>query len=71
MPSQSEAVIPHAAEDGPSARPPKGSQHAGDRSASLGVLCGLASWSLLAVAIVLTVFLLIAGGVVEKWLPGR
>jgi hypothetical protein len=59
MPSLSEAVIPHAAEDGPSARPPKGSQHAGDRSAFL------------AVAIVLTVFLLIAGGVVEKWLPGR
>src|SRR5262245_13659341 len=40
-------------------------------TASLGVLCGLAAWSLLAVTIVLTVFLLIAGGVVEKWLPGR
>jgi putative Mg2+ transporter-C (MgtC) family protein len=40
-------------------------------TASLGVLCGLAAWSLWAVAVVLTVFLLIVGGVVEKWLQGR
>jgi len=40
-------------------------------TASLGVLCGLAAWPLLAVALVLTVFLLIAGAVIEKWLQGR
>ena len=39
-------------------------------TASLGVLCGIGDWRLLAVAIVLTVFLLILGGVVEKWLHG-
>src|SRR5262249_29074910 len=40
-------------------------------TASLGVLCGLAAWPLLAVALVLTVFLLIAGAVIEKWLQGH
>jgi putative Mg2+ transporter-C (MgtC) family protein len=40
-------------------------------TASLGVLCGLAAWPLLAVAFVFTVFLLIAGAAVEKWLQGR
>ncbi len=40
-------------------------------TASLGVLCGLAAWQLWAVAVVLTAFLLIAGGGVEKWLQGR
>jgi putative Mg2+ transporter-C (MgtC) family protein len=39
-------------------------------TASLGVLCALAAWSLLVVAFVLAVFLLIAGGLVEKWLQG-
>lgn len=37
-------------------------------TASLGVLCGLAAWRLLAVAFVLTVLLLIAGGAIENWL---
>src|SRR5262249_657933 len=40
-------------------------------TASLGVLCGLAAWPLLAVAVVLTIFLLIAGGIVEKRLQER
>jgi putative Mg2+ transporter-C (MgtC) family protein len=40
-------------------------------TASLGVLCGLAAWSLLIVAIILTAFILIAGGRVEKWLDHR
>ncbi len=40
-------------------------------TASLGVLCGLAAWKILTVAVVLTVFLLIAGGPVEKWLHRR
>ena len=40
-------------------------------TASLGVLCGLADWQLLAVALVLTVFLLVVGGKVENWLQGR
>jgi putative Mg2+ transporter-C (MgtC) family protein len=40
-------------------------------TASLGVLCGLAAWQLLAVALVLTVFLLVVGGKVENWLQGR
>jgi putative Mg2+ transporter-C (MgtC) family protein len=35
-------------------------------TASLGVLCGLAVWRLLAVACVFTAFLLITGGVIEK-----
>jgi putative Mg2+ transporter-C (MgtC) family protein len=35
-------------------------------TASLGVLCGLAAWPLLAVAFVLTAVLLIAGGVIEN-----
>ena len=37
-------------------------------TASLGVLCGLAAWRLLAVAFVLTVLLLFAGGAIENWL---
>jgi putative Mg2+ transporter-C (MgtC) family protein len=37
-------------------------------TASLGVLCGLAAWRLLAVAFVLTVVLLVAGGAIENWL---
>jgi putative Mg2+ transporter-C (MgtC) family protein len=37
-------------------------------TASLGVLCGIGDWRLLAVAPVFTVFLLILGGVLEKWL---
>jgi putative Mg2+ transporter-C (MgtC) family protein len=37
-------------------------------TASLGVLCGLAAWPLLAVAFVLTVFLMVAGGAIENWL---
>jgi putative Mg2+ transporter-C (MgtC) family protein len=40
-------------------------------TASLGVLCGLAAWRILAIAVVLTVFLLIAGGPLEKWLDRR
>jgi putative Mg2+ transporter-C (MgtC) family protein len=37
-------------------------------TASLGVLCGLAVWKILAIAFVLTFLLLIAGVPVEKWL---
>jgi putative Mg2+ transporter-C (MgtC) family protein len=37
-------------------------------TASLGVLCGLAAWRLLAVAVVLTGLLLVAGGAIENWL---
>jgi putative Mg2+ transporter-C (MgtC) family protein len=40
-------------------------------TASLGVLCGLAAWQVLAVAVVLTFDLLAAGGPVEKWLDRR
>jgi putative Mg2+ transporter-C (MgtC) family protein len=42
-------------------------------TACLGVLCGLAAWRLLAVALVFTVILLIASRVIEKWagLPDR
>jgi putative Mg2+ transporter-C (MgtC) family protein len=40
-------------------------------TASLGVLCSLAAWLLLVVTVVLTGFLLIAGGAVEKWLLGH
>jgi putative Mg2+ transporter-C (MgtC) family protein len=40
-------------------------------TASLGVLCGLAAWPLLAVAFFLTVFLLVAGGAIENWLQSR
>jgi putative Mg2+ transporter-C (MgtC) family protein len=39
-------------------------------TASLGVLCGLAAWPIWIIAVVLTAFLLFAGGVVEKWLHG-
>ena len=37
-------------------------------TASLGVLCALAAWPLLIVAFVLAAFLLIVGGLIEKWL---
>ena len=40
-------------------------------TASLGVLCGLAAWQILAVAVVLTFFLLIVGGPLETWLDRR
>jgi putative Mg2+ transporter-C (MgtC) family protein len=40
-------------------------------TASLGVLCGLAAWRILAVGLVLTFFLLIAVGAVERWLNRR
>jgi putative Mg2+ transporter-C (MgtC) family protein len=42
-------------------------------TACLGVLCGLAAWRLLVVALVFTVILLIASRVIEKWagLPDR
>ena len=37
-------------------------------TASLGVLCGLAVWKILAIAFVLTFLLLIAGIPIERWL---
>jgi putative Mg2+ transporter-C (MgtC) family protein len=40
-------------------------------TASLGVLCGLAAWPIWIVAVVLTVFLLFAGSMVEKWFQRR
>jgi len=36
-------------------------------TAALGVLCGLAAWKLLVVAMVGVLFLLLAGGSIEKW----
>ena len=36
-------------------------------AASLGVLCGLAAWKPLVVAVVGVLFLLLAGGSIEKW----
>jgi len=33
----------------------------------LGVLCGLAAWKLLVVAVAGVLFLLLAGGSIEKW----
>jgi len=36
-------------------------------TAALGVLCGLAAWKLLAVAIAAVLLLLLAGGPAEKW----
>ena len=36
-------------------------------TASLGVLCGLAAWRILAIAVFLILFLLIAGGPFENW----
>jgi putative Mg2+ transporter-C (MgtC) family protein len=35
-------------------------------TASLGVLCGLAAWSILIIGLVFTFFLLIAGGAIER-----
>jgi len=40
-------------------------------TASLGVLCALAAWSILLVAVILTFFLLIVGAWVETWLRKR
>lgn len=40
-------------------------------TASLGVLCGLAAWRILAIAAVLILFLLITGGPFEKWCHRR
>ena len=40
-------------------------------TASLGVLCGLAAWRILAIATLLILFLLIAGGPFEKWCHRR
>jgi putative Mg2+ transporter-C (MgtC) family protein len=40
-------------------------------TASLGVLCGLAAWPIWTIAAVLTLLLLIAGGLYEKWLHRR
>ena len=40
-------------------------------TASLGVLCGLGAWSIVIVGFVFAFLLLVAGGVVEKWLQGR
>jgi len=37
-------------------------------TSSLGVLCGLAAWRILAIALFIILFLLIAGGPAEKWL---
>jgi putative Mg2+ transporter-C (MgtC) family protein len=34
---------------------------------ALGVLCGLAAWKLLVVALAGVVFLLLAGGPIERW----
>jgi hypothetical protein len=36
-------------------------------TAALGVLCGLAAWKLLVVAVAGVVFLLLAGGPIERW----
>ena len=36
-------------------------------TAALGVLCGLAAWKLLVVAVAGVLFLLLAGGSIEKW----
>ena len=36
-------------------------------TASLGVLCGLAAWRILAIAVFLILFLLIAGSPIENW----
>ena len=36
-------------------------------TASLGVLCGLAAWRILAIAVFLILFLFIAGGPIENW----
>ena len=36
-------------------------------TAALGVLCGLAAWKLLVVAVAGVLFLLLAGGSIERW----
>src|SRR6185503_3084584 len=40
-------------------------------TASLGILCGLAAWRTVAIAVLLMLFLLIAGGPLEKWCHKR
>ena len=40
-------------------------------TATIGVLCGLAAWHILLVAVVLIVVLLVVGGPFEKWFVGR
>ena len=40
-------------------------------TASLGVFCGLAAWSIWIIAVVLTAFLLFVGGMIEKRSYGR
>jgi len=40
-------------------------------TASLGILCGLAAWRTVVVAVLLMLFLLIAGGPFEKWCHKR
>jgi putative Mg2+ transporter-C (MgtC) family protein len=40
-------------------------------TATMGVLCGLAAWSILAVAVPLVLLLLVVGGPVEKWCHKR
>ena len=39
-------------------------------TSSLGVLCGLAEWQILGIAVTLTVLLLLAGGAIERRLGG-
>jgi len=36
-------------------------------TASLGILCGLAAWRTVTIAVLLMLFLLIVGGPIEKW----
>jgi putative Mg2+ transporter-C (MgtC) family protein len=36
-------------------------------TAALGVLCGLGAWKLVVVAVAGVLFLLVAGGSIEKW----
>jgi len=40
-------------------------------TASLGILCGLAAWRTVVVAVLLMLFLLIVGGPLEKWCHKR
>ena len=40
-------------------------------TASLGILCGLAAWRTVAIAVLLMLFLLIVGGPFEKWCHKR
>jgi putative Mg2+ transporter-C (MgtC) family protein len=40
-------------------------------TASLGILCGLAAWRSVGIAVILMLFLLVAGGPIEKWVHDR